>query len=301
MDVRQLQLFLAVMECSSVTRAAARVNLSPGAVSLQLQNLAADLRADLFVRAGKRLAPTPAAHRLAELAQVVVRQMRQIEDEFANDPTADTRPFYFATGATTLIHRLGAPLRLLRKQFPNTPLKITVSPTEDMVAGLLDRRYDLALISLPVEDENISIVPLFEEELLIIQPSARPVRGWHIGTIEPSEIASAQFILYPQRSNMRTIIDRFFHEAGMTPRVVMEADDTEAIKRLVEAGFGYSILPEYALRGQPRFFRMFRATGHRIMRQQALAMARSQHPRAVTSSIVRFLQTTLSAPKSPAS
>ena len=87
----------------------------------------------------------------------------------------------------------------------------------------------------------------------------------------------------------------------MTPRVVMEADDTEAIKRLVEAGFGYSILPEYALRGQPRFFRMFRATGHRIMRQQALAMARSQHPRAVTSSIVRFLQTTLSAPKSPAS
>ncbi len=297
MDVRQLQLFLAVMECSSVTRAAARVNLSPGAVSLQLQNLAADLRADLFVRAGKRLAPTPAAHRLAELAQVVVRQMRQIEDEFANDPTADTRPFYFATGATTLIHRLGGPLRLLRKQFPNTPLKITVSPTEDMVAGLLDRRYDLALISLPVEDENLTIVPLFEEELLIIQPSARPVRGWHIGSIEPAEIASAQFLLYPQRSNMRTIIDRFFHDAGMTPRVVMEADDTEAIKRLVEAGFGYSILPEYALRGQPRFFRMFRAAGHRIMRQQALAMARSQHPRAVTSSIVRFLQTNLSAPK----
>jgi DNA-binding transcriptional LysR family regulator len=297
MDVRQLQLFLAVMECSSVTRAAARVNLSPGAVSLQLQNLAADLRADLFVRAGKRLAPTPAAHRLAELAQVVVRQMRQIEDEFANDPTADTRPFYFATGATTLIHRLGGPLRLLRKQFPNTPLKITVSPTEDMVAGLLDRRYDLALISLPVEDENLNIVPLFEEELLIIQPSARPVRGWHIGSIEPAEIASAQFLLYPQRSNMRTIIDRFFHDAGMAPRVVMEADDTEAIKRLVEAGFGYSILPEYALRGQPRFFRMFRAAGHRIMRQQALAMARSQHPRAVTSSIVRFLQTNLSAPK----
>jgi DNA-binding transcriptional LysR family regulator len=297
MDVRQLELFLAVMECSSVTRAAARVNLSPGAVSLQLQNLAADLRADLFVRAGKRLAPTPAAHRLAELAQGVIRQMRLIEQEFANDPTADTRPFYFATGATALIHRLGGPLRLLRKQFPNTPLKITVSPTEEMVAGLLDRRYDLALISLPVEDENLTIVPLFEEELLILQPSTARVRGWHIGSIDPQEIASAQFLLYPSRSNMRTIIDKFFQDAGITPRVVMEADDTEAIKRLVEAGFGYSILPEFALRSQPRFFRMFRAKGHRVMRQQALAMARSEHPRAVTSSIVRFLQTNLSAPK----
>lgn len=297
MDVRQLELFLAVMECSSVTRAAARVNLSPGAVSLQLQHLAADLRTELFVRAGKRLAPTPAAHRLAELAQVMVRQMRQIEQEFANDPAADTRPFYFATGATTLIHRLGGPLRLMRKQFPNTPMTITVSPTEEMVAGLLDRRFDLALISLPVDDENLTIVPLFEEELLILQPSATRVRGWHIGSIAPAEIASAQFVLYPHRSNMRTIIDGFFRAAGITPRVAMEADDTEAIKRLVEAGFGYSILPEYALRSQPRFFRMFRVEGHRIMRQQALAMARSRHPRAVTSSIVRFLQTTLAGSK----
>ncbi len=293
MDVRQLELFLAVMECSSVTRAAGRVNLSPGAVSLQLHNLAADLRTELFVRTGKRLSPTPAAMRLAELARVVVRQMRQIEHEFSNDPSADTRPFYFATGASTLIHKLGGPLRLLRKQFPNTPLKITVSATEEMVAGLLDRRFDLALITLPVEDENLSIVPLFEEELLILKPSSTPVRGGHVGTIEPQELAAAQFLLNPQRSNMRTIIDSFFRDIGIAPRVGMEADDTEAIKRLVEAGFGYSILPESALRSQPRYFRTFRVPGHRIARQQALAMAHSAHPRAITASIVRFLQTTL--------
>jgi len=41
MDVRQLQLFLAVLDCASVTRAAERVNLTPGAVSLQLHSLAA--------------------------------------------------------------------------------------------------------------------------------------------------------------------------------------------------------------------------------------------------------------------
>jgi DNA-binding transcriptional LysR family regulator len=45
------------------------------------------------------------------------------------------------------------------------------------------------------------------------------------------------------------VIDRFFNEMGVTPHVLMEADDTEAIKRLVESGFGYSILPEHALRG----------------------------------------------------
>ena len=77
MDVRQLEVFLAVMECSSVTRAAERIGLSPGAVSMQLQNLAAELRTDLFVRSGKHLAPTPAALRLVERGRGVMRGMRR--------------------------------------------------------------------------------------------------------------------------------------------------------------------------------------------------------------------------------
>jgi LysR family transcriptional activator of glutamate synthase operon len=293
MDVRQLELFMAVLECSSVTKAAERVNLSPGAVSLQLHNLAADLHVDLFVRRGKRLIPTPAAFRLANLAAGVLRQMRQIEQEFESDPATDNRPFHFATGATALIHQLGKPLRLLRKKFPKTTVKITVSATEEMVAGLLDRRFDLALISLPFDHEHLTILPLFDEEMLIVRPSASPVRGWHVGSIQPSEFAEAPFLLYAKRSNMRTIIDKFFRDLGMTPQVSMEADDTEAIKRLVEAGFGHSILPEHSLRSQPRFFHMLRVPGRRISRQQALAMPKTDHPRALTESVAKFLQAAL--------
>ncbi len=293
MDIRQLELFMAVLECSSVTRAAGRVNLSPGAVSLQLRNLASELRADLFVRNGKRLIPTPAALRLAELARGVLWQMRGIEQEFSNDPATDRRPFSFATGATALIHQLGRPLRLLRKRFPQIRVKITVAATEEMVSGLLDRRFDLALISLPFDHHQLSILPLFEEEMLILKPSPRRIRGWHVGAIRPSELAAAQFLLYPKRSNMRAMIDRFFRDLALTPEVIMEADDTVAIKRLVEAGFGYSILPEKALRGQPRFFQVYRVPGRPIKRQQALAMARTDHPRALTESIARFLQSAL--------
>ena len=65
MDLRQLELFLAVMDTASVTLAAQKMYITPGAVSLQLHNLAAELRTELFIRAGKRLQPTPNAHRLA--------------------------------------------------------------------------------------------------------------------------------------------------------------------------------------------------------------------------------------------
>lgn len=292
MDVRQLELFLAVMDSSSVTRAADRVHLSPGAISLQLHNLAAELRTELFVRSGKRLLPTPAAFRLTEHARAVIKQMVQLRHDFESDPTNDTRPFHFATGVTTLIYRLGGPLRLLRKQYPNTEIRVSVGVTEEIVNGLVDRRFDLGLISLPVSEEHVRVVPLFEEELLCIRPSSTRVRGGHITTIRPAELGGAPLLLYPKRSNMRSVIDAFFNEIGLTPHVVMEADDTEAIKSLVEAGFGWSILPEHALRGQARFH-LHRIGGHRLMRKQALAMAMTEYPRKLTQSIANFLQTTL--------
>src|SRR6266480_3769683 len=107
MDIHQLELFLAVMDSPSMTRAAEKIHLSPGAVSLQLHNLADELHTELFVRRGKRLIPTPAALRLAERAKEVVKMMGHIQQEFENDLAKDVRPFHFATGVTTLIYQLG--------------------------------------------------------------------------------------------------------------------------------------------------------------------------------------------------
>jgi DNA-binding transcriptional LysR family regulator len=245
MDVYQLELFLAVLDCGSVTRAAERMHLTPGAVSLQIHGLAAELRAELFARAGKHLAPTPAAERLAEHARGVLRQMRQIRQEFENDPDADTHPFHFATGATTLIHRLGRPLRLLRRRYPKAPVQVTVAATEEMVAGLHDRRFDLALISLPCNEQHLQ-----------------------------------------------------FKDLGVNPSVAMEADDTDASKRLVESGFGCGILPEIALRKAPRYFQVFRIANRKVVRRQALAMVQTEYPRALTLSIASFLQTALAPERS---
>src|SRR6202165_5952458 len=200
MDIHQLDLFLAVMESSSMTRAAEKIHLSPGAVSLQLHNLAAELHTELFVRSGKRLIPTPAASRLAEHAKEVMKLMSRIQQEFAGDLSTDTRPFHFATGVTTLIYQLGGPLRQLRKRYPNAEIRVTVGVTEEMVSGLHDRRFDLALISLPVSEANLRLIPLFDEELLIVRPSANNAGSGHVSSMRASELAGVPFLVYPKRS-----------------------------------------------------------------------------------------------------
>jgi DNA-binding transcriptional LysR family regulator len=293
MEIRQIEVFLAVMEHETVTRTAEKLHVSPGAISLQLQSLAGELRTQLFVKSGRRIVPTPQAFRFAEHAREVIKKIRDIEQDFADSPVADCRPFHFASGATTLIYRLGGPLRLLRKRFPQADVHITAAATERIVEGLLDRRFDLGLVSLPIIQPNLATVPLFDEELLVIRPSPDRVGEGVVATVHPSELAKAPFLLFPKESNMRAKIDRFFLDLEINPRVTMEADDTEVIKCMVEAGFGYSILPQFALSGRGRRFQKLRVAGRKLIRQQALAMPRTSYPRALTLAIAEFLRSAL--------
>ncbi len=289
MDIRQLESFLSVIDSPTMSRAAETLHLSTGAVSLQLRSLSSELKVQLFVRSGRKLVPTPAAQRLADHARSIVLGVKQIREEFGDDPESDTRPFHLATGATTLIYRLRKPLKMLRKRYPHIDLHVTVLATEEIIAGLKDRQFDLGLISLPVSDKSLRILPLFNEELLVVRPAAARVRGHHIGTISAKELQGAPWLLYPKQSNMRNLIDRYLDELGLHGRVIMEASDTEAIKGLVEAGFGYSILPEYALKQSSKFFHAARIPGRRLVRRQALAMPVTAQPRALTECVALFL------------
>ena len=134
---------------------------------------------------------------------------------------------------------------------------------------------------------------MFDEELLIVRPSAKKAASNHIRSVRAAELADVPFLLYPKRSNVRHSIDEFFWEIGVQPRVQMEAEDTEGIKRLVESGFGYSILPEHALRGGSHFLQKLRVDGRRLTRKLALAMIRAESPRKLTESIASFLRDAL--------
>lgn len=295
MDIHQLEIFLAVMDSPSITRAGEKVYLSPGAISLQLRNLADELNTELFVRngSGKRLIPTPAAMRLAERARELVSLSAQIKQVFQNDAAQDAQPFYFSTGVTTLLYQLGEPLKRLRAQYSQSQFRIAVNPTEETLSGLEERRYDLGLISLPIDSDNLKnleLIPLFDEELLIVGTAGNGAQGRQINAMRASDLIDVPFLLYPSGTVLRRLIDRFFDEIGITPGVIMQAEDTEALKRLVELGFGYSILPEHALQSPPRPLKVYRVEEHPIVRTLALAMVRTEYPRKLTLSIAESLR-----------
>jgi DNA-binding transcriptional LysR family regulator len=287
MELRQLETFKIVMVTLNMTAAAKHVYRSPAAISLQLKQLSDEVGAELFTRVGRKLVPTPAAKRLEQNLYPLMGALRAIREDFPPEAELDTRPFVLASGITTLIYQLRQPLIELRRKFPKNDIQVSIGTTEAIIRGLESKRFDLGLVSLPVEDPAIQLAPLFREEMLFVTTLARQTTS-HRKTIRLRDISEIPMILYPPSATTRQIIDQVVARHGLSLLVAMEADDTEAIKRLVEAGFGSSILPANALKDS-RKLRTFRIAEERIFREVALATLPSPYPRRLTKAISEYL------------
>jgi DNA-binding transcriptional LysR family regulator len=292
MELRQLETFRIVMATLSMTEAAKRVCLSPAAVSLQIKRLSDELGADLFTRVGNKLVPTAAAVRMQQHLGALMDMLHTIREDFPLEAGCDARPFVLGTGPTTLIYQLREPLRHLRRQFPRNEILVHVAPTQDIIYELEWKQIDLGIVSLPVEAPTVRLTPLFKEEMLVLMNAREAAkRGKKINL---KELVNIPMILYSRGSSTRTLIDQMMEKHKLSLRVTMEADDTEAIKKLVEAGFGASILPEKALHNSP-LIRTFRIQGEQLYREIAFATPVNAHPRRLTTVISEYLRKRLVA------
>lgn len=291
MDLRQFQMFEAVLATLNLTKAAEQMFITPSAVSLQLKHLSEELGSDLFVKSGQRLVATPAAICLSGYTRHLFEVIEEIRREFRTDAIPDSRPFVLATGLTTLMYRMGGPIRGLKRRYPHNEIRIVTGATEYVISGLRARQFDLGIVSLPVSPDGIRVTPLYTEEMvLVVNPDHCGIRR---SKVTAQELTGLRFILYPQGSNIRSMIDSFFQELGITPNVTMELDNVEAIRRLVEYGYAAAFVPANALPRGSRLLRRVHINGRQLIRQVALAVPDTKYPRRLTKSVSLFLSKAL--------
>jgi DNA-binding transcriptional LysR family regulator len=105
-------------------------------------------------------------------------------------------------------------------------------------------------VSLPVRDRELIVTPFFRDELVAIAP---PEAAWRrMRALEAPTLASHPLILFEAGATLRRIIDGWFHRAGAVPRSPMELGNTEAIKKLVEAGLGLSVTSWFSVKSEVR-------------------------------------------------
>ena len=245
LEVRHLRLVAAVADVGSLTRAGDRLHLTQSALSHQLRDIESRLGAALFLRVGKRLVLTPAGERLLTSARDVLDRLERTEQEIREMGRDRAGLLRLTTECYTCYHWLPALLTQYRRRFPRVEVRIDVEATHRPIEMLLAGRIDLGIVSSPVRDRRIAVVPVFEDELVVIAaPTHRFAERTHI---RPADMHGETLYVYPPREES-SALNNVLLPAGAVPGRVEEVMLTEAITELVKAGLGVSVIARWAVR-----------------------------------------------------
>lgn len=245
MDLHQLKVFQAVAEYGSFTVASRKIYLSQSTVSQHIKQLETELECELFSRVGKRIYITEAGKVLYSYCEKISNDLRNAQTAIHELNGMKRGVLRFGSGATTLIYQLPPVLKSFKSKHPQIELVVMTDTTEVLIDAIKAQHLDLALVMLPVSDTDLVVTPICEEEIMIAVHKEHPLARKQSLSIQ--DAASLSFILYEKKTIMRRLIDKFFNEIQIEPKITMVMENIEAIKSLVGAGLGASILPQHAV------------------------------------------------------
>ncbi len=247
MFLRQLQTFAAIFEFGSLTAAAEHLHLSQPAVSRQLKALERELGAELCVRRGHAVLPTPAgevAYAYAQRAMVLQRDLRQQVATLAAPGAGDLT---LSCVDTVAVYTLPDLLVDFLRMHPSVQVHVHTVPTRTAVAEVLQLEADLALTTTPVTHPRLRCLPLFEDPVALV---ASP--GFVASLKAPLSLHSLQelpFIAYQTGTHLRALVDAVLEQHGIRPRIALEFDGHEAVREVLLRGLGLAFVPLSTARG----------------------------------------------------
>ena len=247
MDIRQLKAFVAIAESGTFTAGAGRVHVTQAAISMQIRQLENETGAQLFVRAPRRVILTEAGERLLERAYVILREHDAALEEMAALTGAHKGRLRIGS-ASAMVSGDPLPqiLRELKKSYVNVEPSVASGTSEQLVQQVLAGEIDVAFVSLPVEARGVQTELLSEDYLVAIGSPRHSLAKQKV--VSAYQLAGENLILGERGGNTRRLIDQFFAQTGVTPKVIMELSRLAAIKRMVEEDMGVGIVPLQSVR-----------------------------------------------------
>jgi DNA-binding transcriptional LysR family regulator len=244
LNLDHLKTYELIVQTGSFSAAAARLGLSQPAVSLQMKQLEAAVKARLIERVGRQAKPTPAGLELLGHSQRVMGAVDGLLTAMATHSAEVKGRVSLGTGATACLYFLPSALHALRRHFPNVHVLVRTGNTVDFVRAVEENVLDMALVTLPVRSRSLAILELMDDEFVAVGPSRGPALP---ARATPAALARRDLLLFEPASNTRLLIDDWFRAGGEKPVPIMELGSVETIKGMVAAGLGCSIVPKMAL------------------------------------------------------
>lgn len=273
LNLDQMHAFADVIELGSFSAAATRQNLSQPAISQQIRQLEDRLGVRLIERVGKRAMPTPAGQALLDRVGEIDASVQNALDAVAGFASGTVGQVRIGTGATACIYFLPKVLEQLQRRFPKLEIIVRTGNTSDVLKSIEENSLDIGLVTLPASGRSLDIVPVLTDPFVAIFADGMDVPD----LVRPADLADIPLVLYERGGQTRTIVDDWLRAAGVVGHSIMELGSVEAIKELVGAGLGATILPAMGARlGRTQFPIKTRKLGPDLARRLALVVRRDK-------------------------
>lgn len=249
MDTRALQVFLSVADTLNFSRSSELLHMSVSAVSRTVQRLEDEVGQPLLERDNRNVRLTGAGREFREYARHVVAEWQQLRRKLGSDAElAGEVSLYCSVTATYSV--LAPILEAFRSAHPAVEIMMHTGDQADGISRILEGQDDVAVSGRPVQlPRRLEFLPLLESPLQFCMPAADcAVREQVLNAGTSGELDWGNIpLIVPERGITKEMLDNFFTERGIRPRIYAQVAGHEAIVAMVSLGLGVGIAPRLVI------------------------------------------------------
>ena len=255
MNLEQLRSFAEVAATGHFTKAAATLHLAQPSLSRQISTLEKELGAELFHRAHGHITLTDAGQTLLPTAKRMLADAEAVRRDM--DELAGLRRGRIRLGATpTLCVSLVAEaISRFHRDHPGIELELVEKGSRELIEALGAGELDLALITRTLDPgpqmPRLAMRSVLGEDLVVIAAAGGGADLTGRDRITLAEVAELPQVLFHHGYDLREATSAAFESAGLSPNVVVEGGEMDAVLRFVERGLGLAIVPAMVLVDRP--------------------------------------------------
>lgn len=241
MELKQLEYFITLCQELHFTRAAEKLGIAQPSLSQQIRLLEHEVGTPLFDRIGKKTMLTEAGKTLLHYSYNVFHELSQARAAISELQGLKRGTLKIGALLTVVNYLLPPTVVGFHRSYPNVELSVLGLRTRDIYNGLLQNELDLGIVFLPIEHEDLEVIPLYNENLALAAPVDHPIAQEPFVTLDILKDTSS--ILLPDTYFLRQLINEQCRSLSFSPQPVMEMTTMESIINMVGKGVGVTILP----------------------------------------------------------
>jgi LysR family transcriptional regulator for metE and metH len=243
LTLRQLRILAAVAKTGSMAGAARQLNVTPPAISVQMQQLELMAGLPLIERLGDGTIPTSAGEILLKTAKRIEAILAECDQEITG--LKGVKGGHVTVGVVSTA-KYFAPKALseFKLRHPNVELRLAIHNREDIIAALQELSLDLAIMGRPPEHLALQSTVLGDHPHIVIAAKSHPLAGQ---SIPLSGLKDETFFIRERGSGTRMLMESFFQDANFVPKIGMEIGSNETIKQAVIAGLGIAFISAHTV------------------------------------------------------